>query len=40
VASSFAKAFTQIFYLQGWAASSGDIITLEWNGVAKEFNIP
>ena len=35
-----APQFREIGYMQGWAASSGDSITLEWNGVAKEFKIP
>jgi hypothetical protein len=30
----------EIGYLQGWAASSGDVIALEWSGVTKTFNIP
>jgi hypothetical protein len=35
-----AHQFKEIGYLQGWTASSGDSITLEWNGVAKVFTIP
>jgi hypothetical protein len=35
-----AHQFREIGYLQGWMASSGDSITLEWNGVVKVFNIP
>jgi hypothetical protein len=35
-----AHQFREIGRLQGWTASSGDIITLEWNGVFKEFKIP
>jgi hypothetical protein len=35
-----AHQFREIGHLQGWTASSGDSITLEWNGVAKKFKIP
>jgi hypothetical protein len=35
-----AHQFREIGYVQGWTASSGDKITLEWNGVFKEFKIP
>jgi hypothetical protein len=35
-----AHQLREIGHLQGWTASSGDRITLEWNGVAKTFNIP
>ena len=32
--------FMEIGYLEGWAVSSGDTITLESNGVSKKFYIP
>ncbi len=34
------RQFKEVGYLEGWTASSGDKITLEWNGVVKMFNIP
>lgn len=34
------QRFREIGYLEGWTASSGDSITLEWNGVVKVFTIP
>lgn len=35
-----AHQFREVGYLEGWTASSGDNITLEWSGVVKEFHIP
>jgi hypothetical protein len=35
-----AHHFREIGYLEGWAASSGDTVTLECNGVSKKFHIP
>lgn len=35
-----AHQFKEIGHSQGWTASSGDIITVEWNGVGKTFTIP
>jgi hypothetical protein len=35
-----AHQFKEIGSMQGWTASSGDNVTLEWNGVEKMFTIP